>query len=193
MYIHNMPRQKVDEQTIIKEALKLFRQKSYHATSMADIAMACGLLKGSLYHYFHSKEDLMIKVIESVHVFFAETIFTIAYNHSLDAVDRMDLIFKEAEKIFVDQESGEILGNVGVETALSMPEFQPTIQAFFSDYFKAIKEVYRSKFDEGMANELAERSVSEIQGALTLSRIFNDEKFIKNTHLRTVARLRNNA
>ena len=44
-----------------------------------------------------------------------------------------------------------------------------------------------------MANELAERSVSEIQGALTLSRIFNDEKFIKNTHLRTVARLRNNA
>ena len=193
MYIHNMPRQKVDEQTIIKEALKLFRQKSYHATSMADIAMACGLLKGSLYHYFHSKEDLMIKVIESVHVFFAETVFTIAYNHSLDAVDRMDLIFKEAEKIFVDQESGEILGNVGVETALSMPEFQPTIQAFFSDYFKAIKEVYRSKFDEGMANELAERSVSEIQGALTLSRIFNDEKFIKNTHLRTVARLRNNA
>tara|TARA_B100000927_G_scaffold204022_1_gene165474 strand:+ start:203 stop:769 length:567 start_codon:yes stop_codon:yes gene_type:complete len=188
-----MPRQKVDEQTIIKEALKLFRQKSYHATSMADIAMACGLLKGSLYHYFHSKEDLMIKVIESVHVFFAETVFTIAYNHSLDAVDRMDLIFKEAEKIFVDQESGEILGNVGVETALSMPEFQPTIQAFFSDYFKAIKEVYRSKFDEGMANELAERSVSEIQGALTLSRIFNDEKFIKNTHLRTVARLRNNA
>ena len=193
MYIHNMPRQKVDEKTIIKEALKLFRQKSYHATSMADIAMACGLLKGSLYHYFHSKEDLMIKVIESVHVFFAETVFTIAYNHSLDAVDRMDLIFTEAEKIFVDQESGEILGNVGVETALSMPEFQPTIQAFFSDYFKAIKEVYRSKFDEGMANELAERSVSEIQGALTLSRIFNDEKFIKNTHLRTVARLRNNA
>ena len=193
MYIHNMPRQKVDEKTIIKEALKLFRQKSYHATSMADIAMACGLLKGSLYHYFQSKEDLMIKVIESVHTFFAETVFTIAYNHSLDAVERMDLIFREAEKIFVDQESGEILGNVGVETALSMPEFQPTIQAFFSDYFKAIKEVYRAKYDEAMANELAERSVSEIQGALTLSRIFNDEKFIKNTHLRTVARLRNNA
>ena len=100
-----MPRQKVDEKTIIKEALKLFRQKSYHATSMADIAMACGLLKGSLYHYFNSKEDLMIKVIESVHTFFAETVFTIAYNHSLDAVDRMDLIFTEAEKIFVDQES----------------------------------------------------------------------------------------
>ena len=52
-----MPRQKVDEKTIIKEALKLFRQKSYHATSMADIALACGLLKGSLYHYFNSKED----------------------------------------------------------------------------------------------------------------------------------------
>ena len=55
-----MPRQKVDEKTIIKEALKLFRQKSYHATSMADIAMACGLLKGSLYHYFHSNKNVVL-------------------------------------------------------------------------------------------------------------------------------------
>ena len=31
-------------------ALKLFREKRYHATSMQDIAAAVGLYKGSLYH-----------------------------------------------------------------------------------------------------------------------------------------------
>src|SRR5579864_6419477 len=45
-------------------ALRLFRQKGYHATSMQDIAAAVGLYKGSLYHYIGSKEDLLVEVFE---------------------------------------------------------------------------------------------------------------------------------
>ena len=65
-----MAKQKLDEPTIVLEALKLFRSKSYHTTSMADIAKSCGILKGSLYHYFSSKEELMMKVIQMVHDYF---------------------------------------------------------------------------------------------------------------------------
>jgi TetR/AcrR family transcriptional regulator, cholesterol catabolism regulator len=45
-------------------ALRLFREKGYHATSMQDIANAVGLYKGSLYHYIGSKEDLLARVFE---------------------------------------------------------------------------------------------------------------------------------
>jgi AcrR family transcriptional regulator len=45
-------------------ALRLFRQKGYHATSMQDIAAAVGLYKGSLYHYIGSKEELLVRVFE---------------------------------------------------------------------------------------------------------------------------------
>ena len=45
-------------------ALRLFREKGYHATSMQDIAAAVGLYKGSLYHYIGSKEDLLLEVFE---------------------------------------------------------------------------------------------------------------------------------
>jgi AcrR family transcriptional regulator len=45
-------------------ALRLFREKGYHATSMQDIAQAVGLYKGSLYHYIGSKEDLLVRVFE---------------------------------------------------------------------------------------------------------------------------------
>jgi AcrR family transcriptional regulator len=45
-------------------ALKLFREKGYHATSMQDIAAAVGLYKGSLYHYIGGKEDLLVAVFE---------------------------------------------------------------------------------------------------------------------------------
>jgi TetR/AcrR family transcriptional regulator, cholesterol catabolism regulator len=45
-------------------ALRLFREKGYHATSMQDIAAAVGLYKGSLYHYIGGKEDLLVRVFE---------------------------------------------------------------------------------------------------------------------------------
>src|SRR5438105_3327764 len=45
-------------------ALRLFREKGYHATSMQDIAAAVGLYKGSLYHYIGGKEDLLVLVFE---------------------------------------------------------------------------------------------------------------------------------
>lgn len=52
------------EQEILEYAIKLFRDKGYHATSMQDLADAVGLQKGSLYHYISSKEDLLMKIID---------------------------------------------------------------------------------------------------------------------------------
>ena len=184
-----MAKQKVDEEKIIKESLKLFRMTSYHTTSMADIAKACGIQKGSLYHYFSSKEELMMKVIAFVHDFFKEEIFALAYDEDIDPMIRLDKMFKRANTIFISKETGEMLGNVGVETALVIPEFQPVIQEFFTDFFKAIQKVYTSKYSENVANELAERAVAEIEGSLLLARVFNDNNFLNNTHKRLVNRL----
>ena len=84
-----MPKQKVSVEEILKHSLKLFRQKSYHNTSIADIASACGLLKGSLYHYFPSKEALMSAVIKYAHDFFQKEVFSIAYEKTLSPQQRM--------------------------------------------------------------------------------------------------------
>jgi len=56
------PRERSEE--VYTAALRLFREKGYHATSMQDIAAAVGLYKGSLYHYIGSKEDLLVRVFE---------------------------------------------------------------------------------------------------------------------------------
>jgi AcrR family transcriptional regulator len=49
---------------IFAEAVRIFRQKGYHATSMQNIADAVGLQKGSLYHYISSKEELLFRIFE---------------------------------------------------------------------------------------------------------------------------------
>ena len=41
-----------------------FRTKGYHAATVRDIADEVGILKGSLYHHFDSKEDLLYLVVK---------------------------------------------------------------------------------------------------------------------------------
>jgi AcrR family transcriptional regulator len=53
------------KQEILTIAARIFRQKGYNATSMNDLAKECGLFKGSLYHYFKNKEEILQEVIQS--------------------------------------------------------------------------------------------------------------------------------
>jgi AcrR family transcriptional regulator len=52
------------EEEILAAATRMFREKGYHATSVRDIAESVGLLKGSLYHYIRSKEELLARLFE---------------------------------------------------------------------------------------------------------------------------------
>lgn len=51
------------EQEIISVAARLFKEKGYRATTLEDIAAAVGMLKGSLYYYIRSKEELLYLVV----------------------------------------------------------------------------------------------------------------------------------
>ena len=49
---------------VLEAAIKIMADKGYSAMSVQEVADAVGVLKGSLYHYFSSKEDLLFRVIE---------------------------------------------------------------------------------------------------------------------------------
>ncbi len=56
---------KQDKQAeIFAAALRLFQAHGYHGTSMQDLADAVGMQKASLYYYFDSKEELLVRVCE---------------------------------------------------------------------------------------------------------------------------------
>ena len=52
---------------LIEVATDVFYAKGYDAASLQDIADRLGMLKGSLYYYIQSKEDLLFDVIKAVH------------------------------------------------------------------------------------------------------------------------------
>src|ERR1700742_3133048 len=55
------------EREIIATAAQIFRKNGYANTSVQDVADAVGILKGSLYYYIDSKEDLLYRVLLEVH------------------------------------------------------------------------------------------------------------------------------
>jgi TetR/AcrR family transcriptional regulator, cholesterol catabolism regulator len=57
---------------VTQAAVEIFAQKGYRAASIQDVADGVGVLKGSLYYYIDSKEDLLWRIIEDVHKEWAE-------------------------------------------------------------------------------------------------------------------------
>lgn len=51
-------------QELMASAAHLFNQRGYDATSMRDIAKEAGMLAGSMYYHFPSKDDLIIATYE---------------------------------------------------------------------------------------------------------------------------------
>jgi AcrR family transcriptional regulator len=45
----------------------VFHEKGYESTSIQDIADEVGILKGSLYYYIRSKEDLLYEIVRDIH------------------------------------------------------------------------------------------------------------------------------
>lgn len=49
---------------LVNVSMKLFATKGYQNTSISMIAQEAGVAKGALYHYFKSKEELLVSVIQ---------------------------------------------------------------------------------------------------------------------------------
>ena len=48
---------------ICRTAARIFRQRGFDATSVSDIARALKMTKAGLYHYFTSKEELLLEIM----------------------------------------------------------------------------------------------------------------------------------
>ncbi len=59
---HELSRRDQKLEHILRTAAGIFAEKSYHSTSMRDIARATGVSLAGLYHYCKSKEELLFLI-----------------------------------------------------------------------------------------------------------------------------------
>lgn len=73
----------------MRVAAQLFVERGYDATSMQEIADRMGILKGSVYHYVRTKEDLLWMVVEPPLRDLVETAQKILGDSSIPLTDRV--------------------------------------------------------------------------------------------------------
>jgi AcrR family transcriptional regulator len=63
----NAPLVENRHQQIVDGACKVFFEKGYHPTTIRDIAKACDMSMGQLYHYIRSKDDVLYLIHKHMH------------------------------------------------------------------------------------------------------------------------------
>lgn len=181
-YLCTMPVQKIDKEILLKSALRVFKEKGYHKASMADIAKECGLLKGSIYHYFESKEAMMIQVLKYLRQRYQSEVFNNENIGSLHPIDRLRHLAAKSEEIFLAESHGCFFTSIGLETVHVVDDFTEEIRLFFNDWIVCLQNIFESFMSTEEARLNAEQTVAEIEGAVMMMQIYNDPELLRRTH-----------
>ncbi len=186
---YKMPVQKITKDEILLKSSDIFRMKGYHNTSMQDLAEACGLLKGSLYYHFPSKEMLMKDLLFSIHTYMSERIFPIAQDESLTPEERMEKLLKKMGRLLLEKEGGCLVGNTTLETVGVVPEFHEVLRAIMDGWTQALQTIFETRKSPELSFRLAQQTIMEFEGAVMFSKLYNDKQFLYDAFARTMVKL----
>jgi TetR/AcrR family transcriptional regulator, transcriptional repressor for nem operon len=139
---------------ILDVSLSLFLQKTFKEVTMQDIVEKTGMSKGAFYHYFESKEQLFLEVIN----YFASAIFIDYSKLSKDSLYQFyhdyikclnDTIFSFLQKINDMPDSTLNYYRLMFDAIKLFPGFQERIRESFQVELKAWEEMVRSARDKG--------------------------------------------
>lgn len=175
-------RKVIEKFDLVDIAGKLFRMKGYSATSIDDIARACGLTKGSLYHHFSGKEELAAAALDQVHQFYRDSIFSIIRDSEDPSSDELAAFNAAVEKFFTEHPHGCLLANLSLEIGGAYEQFSPKIKRFFEDWQDCYMTVFSRYFPPEEARHRAADAVAIVQGCILMNRIWQDIGPLRRQH-----------
>lgn len=167
---------KTSREEILQKAISLFKKRGYYNTSIANIASECGLIKGSLYHHFKSKDEIGLESLKYIHDYFEKNIFCIAYDERLNDKEKIKLFIKKVDEYFLNSEGGCLLGNLALEVSSENEEFKEYIKKYFLTWEEALFNILKNKYSNQEARALAREYVSLTQGAIMLMNLYDNNK-----------------
>ncbi|HCC33610.1 MAG TPA: TetR/AcrR family transcriptional regulator [Clostridiales bacterium] len=128
---------------IHETAVRLFREKGFHATSVQDIADAVGLQKGSLYHYITSKEELLGRIV-------AEGM--LGYAHGLEQILSRPGTARERLERAVRHHVALIAENTAIYAVFlrEWPALEPGLRQRVGDSLRRYQSLFERTIEEGI-------------------------------------------
>ncbi len=83
------PSRRKRESEVLSAAVEVFRNKGYAAATIQDIAEHVGVLKGSLYYYIRSKEELLSRIFDEINAEARAILVDVTQMHDVPALERL--------------------------------------------------------------------------------------------------------
>ncbi len=173
-----MPDSPSPRERLVEIAADLFLKQGYGATGIAQILDAAGVLRGSLYHYFPTKEDLLIATLEWRKTMLWPEVIQPVFDRIDDPVERVFGILDGYRQLLLmfEFQLGCPIGNL----ALELGESHGRVRVLLAENFENWKRAVRGCLDEAAgrfpndvdADDLAHFALTVMEGAVMLARTY---------------------
>lgn len=126
---------------IVAAAFQLFHEQGYNATGVATILRQAGVNAGSLYHFFPSKEALLVGVLEYALVLLRPAVMDPVEGRTLDPLERVFALLQQyREGLFAwGCKMGCPIGNLALEVADDNAPARRLIHQNFENWVLAVQ------------------------------------------------------
>ncbi len=171
------PRKTTTRERLITTAAELFWRQGYSQTGVNEIIQQAHATSGSFYHFFPTKEDLLLAVVDHVAEIFETEVFDPASDGAGDAVDRLFAILENYRRLLL--ESGFTFASPMGSLAAEVSENHPPVRARLAEIQTAwtgrIEQLLmdsKESFHRGVDHAaLAGFVISVVEGAVLQARV----------------------
>lgn len=126
---------------LLAVAMRLFWEKGYQSTSIADILRESDTNSGSLYHFFETKQDLLIGVLERYRDGIEPMLLIPVWEGIEDPIERVFALLAGYRRLLVesDYRLGCPIGNIALEIAEPDPALRRRLVENFEAWTDAVE------------------------------------------------------
>jgi AcrR family transcriptional regulator len=178
---------------LVSTAMRLFREKGYGSTSVADLLKAADVNSGSMYNFFPGKQDLLIAVLEAYQIGIREMLLEPAWQGIIDPIDKIFGLLARYRQLLVDTDClySCPIGSLALEIRKPEPQVRERLAAYFLAWTDGVHECLIEadcRLPDALDRlGLAEFVLTTMQGAVMQARTFRDVTYFD----RAVQQLRN--
>lgn len=180
-----MSKAQITRQKIVHEAALLFNQQGFAGASMADIMRVTGLQKGGIYNHFGSKEALALEAFDYLIRQITQH-YMDAIRSRRSAIERllaMLEVYRRLDEHPLGKGGCPIL-NTATESDDTHPALRQRARSAMESWHSLIQRLLRKGVERGEISASADADaaatiiIATIEGALMMSKLYDDNRFL---------------
>jgi TetR/AcrR family transcriptional repressor of nem operon len=163
---------------LLLKAMRLFQEKGFGSTSIADVLHAARCNSGSLYHFFPGKQDLLLAVLDLYHAGIRSMLLEPAWRGVDDPIERVFALLGRYRQSLIDTECtyGCPIGSLALELHEPDLPVRERLAANFTAWIGAIEECLQAAGERLPADcdrrELAAFVLTSMEGGVMQARTY---------------------